>query len=140
MALDGSEPIRLAADLPSPEETQPAWSPDGSRIAFVTWEGAAVGAEPTQLDYEHGMPLKLWTMATDGSERRSLLASCCLVGGAGFGFQGPKWSPDGTRILVMGGTGASLDLIDAETGEGFSISGRKVSGAIAWQPVPKCCN
>ena len=41
MALDGSEPVRLAADLPSPRPTQPAWSPDGSTIAFVTWEGAA---------------------------------------------------------------------------------------------------
>lgn len=136
MALDGSEPIQLAADLPSPEETQPAWSPDGSTIAFVTWEGAAVGAEPTGLDYEYGLPYKLWLMAPDGSERRLLSEGCCFMGGAGFGVQGPEWSPDGTQILLMGGTGASLDLIDADTGEVFSISGRKVSGAIAWQPIP----
>jgi Tol biopolymer transport system component len=38
MALDGSEPAQLAADLlPSPMQTRPSWSPDGSSIAFVTW-------------------------------------------------------------------------------------------------------
>jgi Tol biopolymer transport system component len=138
MAVDGSEPTRLAADLPSPEQTQPAWSPDGSTIAFVAWEGAAPGSKPTGLDMEHGLPFDLWLMAPDGSERRLLIESCCLVAGAGFAVQGPEWSPDGTKILLTGGTGGGLEVIDADAGEVFAIPGprRTPSGPIAWQPEP----
>jgi len=136
MAPHGAEPTQLAADLPSPEQTQPAWSPDGSTIAFVTWEGAAPGSKPTGLDMEYGLPFDLWSMEPDGSGRRRLYEGCCLVGGAGFAVQGPEWSPDGTQILLFGGTGGGLELIDADTGEVFEIPGRKSSGPIAWQPVP----
>ncbi len=89
MALDGSEPIRLAADLPSLRPTEPAWSPDGATIAFVT------GHDP-----ENGLPFTLWSMGPDGSERQRLYDGCCMFGGAGHGAQGPVWSPDGTQILL----------------------------------------
>jgi Tol biopolymer transport system component len=136
MALDGSEPTQLAADLSSPEQTQPAWSPDGSTIAFVTWEGAAEGSKPTGLDKEYGLPCDLWLMAPDGSERRRLNVDCALIGGAGFGVQGPEWSPDSTQILLLAGTGGSFQVIDASTGEVASIPRIKATGPIAWQPVP----
>ena len=125
MALDGSEPVRLAADLPSLRPTQPAWSPDGATIAFVT------GHDP-----ENGLPFTLWSMRPDGSDRRRLYDSCCMFGGAGYGVQGPVWSPDGTQILVMQGTGGGLQLIDPGSGEAFEIPTRKPTGPIAWQPVP----
>jgi Tol biopolymer transport system component len=125
MALDGSEPVRLAADLPSPRPTQPAWSPDGATIAFVT------GHDP-----ENGLPFALWSMRPDGSDRRRLYDSCCMFGGAGYGVQGPVWSPDGTQILVMQGTGGALQLIDPGSGQAFEIPTRKPTGPIAWQPVP----
>jgi Tol biopolymer transport system component len=136
MATDGSEPTRLAADLPSPEQTQPAWSPDGSTIAFVVWEGAAEGSKPTGLDKEYGLPCDLWLMAPDGSERRRVIVDCALIGGAGFGVQGPEWSPDGTKILLLAGTGGSLQVIDADTTEVSSIE-ETATGPIAWQPRPQ---
>jgi TolB protein len=136
MALDGSEPTQLAADLPSPEQTQPAWSPDGSTIAFVTWDGAAEGSKPTGLDKEYGLPCDLWSMAPDGSERRRFIVDCALIGGAGFGVQGPEWSPDSTQILLLAGTGGSFQVIDASTGEVASIPRITATGPIAWQPVP----
>ena len=125
MALDGSEPMRLAPDLAAPRSSQPAWSPDGSRIAFLA-DGGGTG--------EEGLPFELWTIASDGSDRRFLIEGCCRIGGAGFPAQGPKWSPDGTRILLLGGSGANLEVIDPETGD--STSGAMAFGPIAWQPVP----
>ena len=125
MALDGSEPVRLAAELPSLRPTQPAWSPDGGTIAFVT------GRDP-----ENGIPFALWSMNADGSGRRHLYDSCCMFGGAGYGVQGPVWSPDGTQLLIMQGTGGGVVVIDAESGDAFEIPGRKPTGPIAWQPVP----
>jgi Tol biopolymer transport system component len=136
MATDGSEPTLLAADLPSPEQTQPAWSPDGSTIAFVAWEGAGEGSKPTGLDKEYGLPCDLWLMAPDGSERRRVMVDCALIGGGGFGVQGPEWSPDGTQILLLAGTGGALQVIDADTAEVSSIDGT-ATGPIAWRPQPQ---
>ena len=124
LALDGSEPIRLAADLPSPEQNQPAWSPDGSRIAFLL-EGTGSKAV--------GLPFELWSMAPDGSERRFLVAGCCMHT-FGLAVQGPEWSPDSTQILILEGGGKRLEEIDASTGR--RSFGEKAYGPIAWRPVP----
>jgi len=136
MSLDGSEPVRLTADLPSPEESQPAWSPDGSSIAFIAWKGAASGGG-SGLDMENGGPFDLWLMAPDGSHRRHLRSSCCLIGGAGFPAQDPVWSPDGTHILLFSGTGGSLELIDPNSGAVSIIDTRKPTGSVSWQPIPQ---
>ena len=58
-----------------------------------------------------------------------------MIGGAGYGVQGPVWSPDGTQILVFQGTGGALQLIDPKTRDVFEIP-RKPTGPIAWRPVP----
>ena len=125
MALDGSEPVRLSADLPSLRPTQPDWSPDGATIAFVTGH-----------DLENGIPFALWSMRPDGSARRRLYDGCCMFGGAGYGAQGPVWSPDGGQILVFTGVGGALQLIDPGSGDVFEVPTRKPTGPIAWQPVP----
>ena len=55
----------------------PAWSPDGTRIAFG------------MLDEEGGSDL--YTMAADGSDRNRLTSDPEFD-------TGPQWSPDGTTI------------------------------------------
>ena len=56
-----------------------AWSPDGSRLAFVPAQGRAV-----------------WTMRADGSFPRRLPSSAGKPGS-------PTWSPDGQRIAFIAG-------------------------------------
>jgi TolB protein len=83
---DGTSPINLIAQ--QAWDAHPAWSPDGTRIAFVSdW---------TAYDFT----ADIYTMAADGSQRTQLTD--------GFGFDGslvqyyqPAWSPDGQRIAVV---------------------------------------
>jgi TolB protein len=67
--------------LPSvPGDTDPAWSPDGSKIAFVRfWEGSA----------------GIWVMNADGTGLRRITDGGPDVDGTDLG---PAWSPDGSRI------------------------------------------
>ena len=58
---------------------QPAWSPDGSRIAYV---------RPSRRGYQ------LWTMAADGSDRTPILTDTFSAA--------PSWSPDGLRLVFSG--------------------------------------
>ena len=81
IALDGSAPRRLTTDRAM--EYAPAWSPDGSRIAFVRDQD-------------------LFVMNADGSGVRRLAPSASLW---------PRWSPDGSKIVFQGGrSGQGWDI------------------------------
>jgi Tol biopolymer transport system component len=57
----------------------------------------------------------LWVMNADGSDPRVLRA----VGRDGWQLQGhPEWSPDGTQLVVFGGSGPSsqIFIVDASSG------------------------
>lgn len=58
-------------------EVAPAWSPDGSQIAYGSGDGS------------HG---SIWVMEADGTERRYLTAADSP--------RGANWSPDGTRLAA----------------------------------------
>src|SRR4030095_14478444 len=74
--FDGSEPLQLTSDGVNSE---PAWSPDGTRIAFVRDQSTPAHSASD-----------IYVMNADGSNvvRRT-------NGGANFS---PAWSRDGTRI------------------------------------------
>ena len=63
--------------------SQPAWSPDGARLVFVSDRGGTVD---------------LYTMNADGSRQRRLLDAPTL------GVGGPTWSPDGRTIVFSAST------------------------------------
>jgi Tol biopolymer transport system component len=84
---DGSN-LRPITDSPE-AELQPAWSPDGSRIAF------ALSSSPYSPDpfWNPLSRLDIYVMRADGTERTRL-----TTGGGNFW---PAWAPDGTRIAFV---------------------------------------
>jgi hypothetical protein len=71
---------------------EPAWSPDGSQIAFAGSPG-------------HG-PFGLWVMDADGSDPRR------IAGSDDFDVLSPTWSPDGSRIAFVGFDDGAATLED----------------------------
>jgi Tol biopolymer transport system component len=79
---DGSNASRvLDCETPCLEAEDPAWSPDGRTLAFVTW-----GPKPASL--------ALLDLAS-GSVK-----SILTVDRAPDGYRLPRWSPDGHRIVL----------------------------------------
>jgi len=74
-------------------DSAPAWSPDGTRIAFLSNRAA----DTTQI----------YLIAVDGGEARALTAFPQGVGG------GLAWSPDGTRIAFTAKPDAAPPKADA---------------------------
>jgi hypothetical protein len=98
MPAGGGEPRRVGVDVPAPLY-QPAWSPDGLRLAAVSW---------TEPEGGH-----LWSIPVGGG------ASTRLSSEPRF-LREPVWSPAGDRVVVldasvrtrlMGDTRADTDLV-----------------------------
>jgi Tol biopolymer transport system component len=110
MNADGSGQTRLTFNAAA--DTEPAWSPDGSKIAFVSTRDSAVGSSD------------IYVMNADGSGQTRLT----FGGLAGTGLGGnPAWSPDGTRI-------AFDDLSNVYV---MSASGGAVTNLFLMSPNPE---
>jgi dipeptidyl aminopeptidase/acylaminoacyl peptidase len=83
--VGGGAPRRLTSGRSADE--QPAWSPDGRHIAFVTNRGSdpdlAWRSDVSVIDARGGKPIRV----SAGTERL---------------FQHPRWSPDGRWIAAVG--------------------------------------
>lgn len=102
--VDGSKPpIRITHS--GRHDTQPAWSPDGGWIAYVSSPAATSG--DFQLD----------AVRPDGGGGRVIIHGVATL-------TGPAWSPDGRRIAVSARNGLDdqVEIVDA------------ASGAASWVP------
>ena len=89
--IDGSDRRRLTDN--SWDDVSPAWSSDGSHIAFVSYR-------------EEGP--RIYTMAPDGSEQRSIAPSVPAK------TDTPVWSPNGSNLAFVGieSQEASVEWLD----------------------------
>jgi Tol biopolymer transport system component len=93
-----------------------AWSPDGSRIAFVS-------LDPTTWLQD------LWVLRADGTGARNLTAG--VDTSIDYDF---AWSPDSTAIAF--GVAGDLDVVGLNTGTISAItSGDAVDSVGDWQAV-----
>ena len=98
-SLPDGEPRRLTdLDL---VEAQPAWSPDGAWIAFVTWSP----------DGGH-----LYKARVDGSAPPVRLSTRPAI------FQHPTWSPDGDRLVAIQGPARSFREAPRQSAAGASAN------------------
>jgi TolB protein len=92
----------------------PAWSPDGSRIAWTSGPGGA---------------LSIWTMASDGSRPRALTH--------GTTDTNPSWSPSGGTIAFVDAARGSLELVRPDGRERRRVRTPRLAvgaSAPAWSP------
>ena len=98
--IPDGEPRRLTdLDL---VEAQPAWSPDGGWIAFVTWSAEDGG--------------HLYKVRADGSAPPVRLSTRPAI------FQHPAWSPDGERLVAIQGPARSFREAARQTAPGASAN------------------
>ncbi len=137
-STDGTDDIRLTMD--STISDFPAWSPDGSRIAFLSSRLASRTTESFRISGG----LRLYTMAVDGTDIHPLddaANSTAVI----IAPHPPQWSPDGQRIAVVGyderpgysiytisaAGGAMRWITEAVSGPSWSPDGRRIAFAKA---------
>jgi Tol biopolymer transport system component len=110
MNADGSDQ-RVLVDQGAPQGPgAPAWSPDGTRIAYVSTPGS-VGPNSGHFSFE------VWVIGADGSAPTRLFHGKCCIGD----WDGPVWSPDGGRI-------AFFDDIDVDYGTWLVVNADGTGG------------
>ncbi len=85
--LTGGDPPRQLTNTDE-DDSNPAWSPDGTRIAFNRTRPSAGGSAPFS---------DIWVLDVASGEERN------LTDGRGPCF-GPRWSPDGATLAFAGHT------------------------------------
>ena len=153
---DGTNLQRLAGDIPS-LDSEPAWSPDGQRIAFVSsrenwgYEIYVMDADGTnQKRLTHNMVSDrqpawspdgnkiaffsvldeddiLAVMDTDGDNRRNLTEE--VLNGVWEANSSPAWSPDGRTIAYV----SSIPGRDAAAIHLMTVDGEHLKRLSKWQ-------
>ena len=108
MDADGTGRTRLTHDGPRAVSGQPAWSPDGSRIAFVRQVPA--GGDNVRVG--------IWVMNADGTNPHAVTPTPAT----NVAESGPAWSPDGQRLAFsrerLGAKTISAQIVVADIGSG----------------------
>jgi len=93
MDLPNGKPRQLLSD--ETRQFQPAWSPDGNWLAYVTWSNAGG---------------QLWKVPAGGGTPVQLTRTPSL-------YSNPVWSPDGTRIVLLRGNAYDREHSEFDGGQ-----------------------
>ncbi|MDX1670719.1 MAG: hypothetical protein R3211_00155 [Balneolaceae bacterium] len=107
--------------------TEPAWSPDGARIAYARGTGSTAGKA-------------LWVMDADGGNKQPLVLNP-QTGNPQMGNQ-PAWSPDGMKLAFdrclnceLGGKNYEVFVADLQTGTIDTLTNHPVEDSHpTWSP------
>ncbi len=97
---------------------QPAWAPDGSRIAFQSYRDGT---------------WRIWTAAADGSGAKAVTSGS-------FDDREPHWSPDGSKIAFSSDRSGNYDVwvLDVASGETRQITKNDANDFFpTWSPDGK---
>jgi hypothetical protein len=122
MGANGTGQTDLTNDfLPAiSNEHSPAWSPDGSRIAYSS-------------DIDNFAHVKLWTMRTDGSDKRRVLPA---TAGTDVIDMEASWSPDGSQLAFrrISNSDSDIVIVTLSTQVVTRLSMTGVQSYPAWSP------
>jgi dipeptidyl aminopeptidase/acylaminoacyl peptidase len=88
VSMDGSNLRRLATNPLAKVDEEPAWSPDGQKIAFSSSTGGTSD---------------IWTISPNGSGLTRLTSNA-------LNSHQPAWAPDGSKIAYVSDRGGSNDI------------------------------
>jgi Tol biopolymer transport system component len=122
---DGSE-MHPVTDTEGPGAVSPAWSPDGSRIAYIVLGASGSEKEIRVIDIDGSNPLAVLDCKPEGETGPVPL--CPLQGSL-------SWSPDGTKLLFD--TARGTTVLDIEQGIPRQVTEQLRHTCCAiWQPLP----
>jgi hypothetical protein len=114
MNADGTNPVQWTSGVEN-RHYQPAWSPDGRKLAFGVSEGDGYA---------------IYVMNADGSDLRRVVPSSPSA-------WGPVWSPDGTTLAFSAGSGQKREIYtiaaDGTNPRQLTANAADVTG-LAWSP------
>lgn len=132
MSAAGGEPRRLCT-LPNGVESF-AWSPDGKRIAMLTWEGKEPAQDPKVIAPDRHR--RLWTVAVTSDQPSPVTPENLTI----WEY---AWSPDGQRFAVYYSAGpgetdwyrGQVGVVPAEGGAVRRLTQlTRQAAALAWSP------
>jgi Tol biopolymer transport system component len=151
MNADGSSPTRLTTNAVF--DARPAWSPDGSKIAFesqrdgqnAVWVMYADGSAATRLS-PHSAMEPAWS-PDGGKVAFSMDGGIFVINANGTGGTQltsqpsgtpdgqPAWSPDGTKIAFLRSTNPGYDIyVMSSDGTGQVDLTPNTAGSLEFQP------
>lgn len=103
------------------QDRMPAWSPDGTKIAFSAYETTWPGVHVYVMDSDGNNARRLSPAPTDQD----------------YSHYSPAWSPDGTKIAFASNTGISVINPDGTGLQKFSNNYTNSTGGLSWLPDGK---